>query len=122
MTHSWLNRARQTAEIARALEQAALESVEMPKAVLCTQSWDRRLVSELHRGRLQQMELNLVPMDDTQVKQVEEQRERLQALMTEVKTKEREGQRKLLKKEEKLLRPKLQETSSTAVDSISINA
>ena len=122
MTHSWLDRARQAAEIAQQFEQAAMESVEVLTAVLYAQSWDHRLVSELHRGRLQQMELNLVPMDDTQVKQVEEQRERLQALMTEVKTKEREGQRKLLKKEEKLLRPKHQETSSTAVDSISINA
>ena len=122
MTHSWLDRARRAAGIAQQFEQAAIESVEVLTAVLYAQSWDHRLVSELHRERLQQMELHLVPMDDTQVKQVEEQRERLQASMTEVKTKEREGQRKLLKKEEKLLRPKHQETSSTAVDSISINA
>ena len=40
-THSWLDRARQTAEITQGLEQAAVESVEALKTVLQGQSWEK---------------------------------------------------------------------------------
>ena len=57
-----------------------------------------------------------------QVEQLEEQQKRLEAFFRDIGSAEREGQRKMLKEEEKILRLKHQETSRTAVDSISINA
>ena len=104
MVRSWLNRARQTAEIAQALEQAALGSVEVLKVVLCSQSWYHRLVSEPHCERLRQMELGPLPTDEILRKQVELEQERLQAFMTEVKAKEREELRKAAKEMERALR------------------
>ena len=53
---------------------------------------------------------------------MEEQQERLEAFFRDIRSAEREGQRKMLKEEEKILRLKHQETSRTTVDSISINA
>ena len=117
MIRSWLNRARQTAEMAQALEQAAIESVEVLKSVLCNQSWDHRLVSERHNERLRQMELDPIPTNVTLTKQVESEQKRLQAFMTEVQTKEREELRKMTKEKERVLR-----LGQRSLEAISIDA
>jgi hypothetical protein len=107
MIRSWLNRARQTAEMAQALEQAAGESIEVLKGLLCDQSWDHRLVSELHNGILRQIELDPIPTDRTleqrsrQTKQVESEQERLQDFMTKVKTNERMNQYEITRQDYK---------------------
>ena len=116
MIRSWLNRAGQTVEMAQALEQAAIESVEVFKGVLCNQRWDHRLVSERHNEKLRQTELDPIPTNETLTKQVESQQERLQAFMTD-QTKEREELRKMTKEKERVLR-----LGQRSLEAISIDA
>ena len=103
MTHSWLDRARQTAKITQELEQAAVESVEALKTVLQGQSWDHKMVGKLHDDKLREME-NQAAVDVAQVECVEAQQARLQEFMVVVQVKEREDLRTMLKEKEKLLR------------------
>ena len=105
MTHSWLNRARQAAEIAQELEQAAMDSVEALKTVLQGQSWDHKMVGKLHDDKLREME-NQAAVDVAQVECVEAQQARLQEFMVVVQAKEREGLLKMVKEEEKRLQRK----------------
>ena len=107
MIRSWLDRARQTAEITQTLEQAASESIEVLKGLLCDQSWDHRLVSELHNKILRQIELDPIPTDQTleqrsrQTKQVESEQKRLQDFMAEVQTNERMNQYEITRQDYK---------------------
>jgi hypothetical protein len=61
---SWHERASRTVDIAQELEQAATESFELMEAVLHSQSWDHRLVTKLHDGKLREMELEPVPSNN----------------------------------------------------------
>ena len=98
MIRSWLDRARQTENMAQALEQAAGEPIEVLKGLLCNQSRGPRLMGELHIKILRQIELDPIPTDQTlgqrsqQTKQVESEQKRLQDFMTKVQTNARMNQ------------------------------
>ena len=100
---SWQERAAQATRIAQELEQAATESVEALEAVLHSQSWDHRVVSKMHSGKLREME-----MDSFQEELVELQQGRRQVFMAKIRRQEREDQHEMAKKE-KTIRFKQQE-------------
>ena len=134
----WYERARRTVGIAQGLEQAATESIEIMEAVLCSQSWDHRLVTKLHDGKLREMELEPIQGDDLtlgdytdksmkgprwqrsqQVEQVELQQGRLEVFMAKIRRQERANQYEMAKEKKKTLQLKHQETT---IDSSNINA
>ena len=108
------------------------------EAVLHSQSWDHRLVTKLHDGKLKEMELEPVPGNNLtwsdherggpswqrsqQVEQVESAQGRLQVFMAKIQRQEREDQFKMSKEKKKTLRLKHQKTSRTAIDNNIINA
>ena len=98
-TGLWHERASRTKSIAQELEQAATESVETLEAILHSQSWDHRVVSEMHSSKLREMEMDSFQEELVeQVKQVELQQGRLQVFMAKIRRQEREGQHEIAKK------------------------
>ena len=102
----WQERAAQATRIAQELKEAATESVEALEAVLHSQSWDHRVVSEMHSSKLREMEMD--SFQGEQVKQVELQQGRLQVFMAKIRRQEREDQREMAK-EKKTIQFKQQE-------------
>ena len=81
----WCERASRTVGIAQGLEQAATESFELMGTVLHNQSWDHRLVTKLHDGKLKEVELEPISWQRSQqVEQVESAQGRLQAFMAKI--------------------------------------
>ena len=105
--------------------------------MLHSQSWDHRLMTKLHDGKLREMELEPIPGNNLtwgdherggpswqrsqRVKQVESAQGRLQVFMAKIQRQEREDQFKMSKEKKKILRLKHQETSRTTIDSSDIN-
>ena len=118
----WYERASRTVGIAQGLEQAATESFELMEAVLHSQSWDHRLVTKLHDGKLKEMELEPSWQRSQQVEQVESAQGRLQVFMAKIQRQEREDRFKMSKEKRKRLRLKRQDASMTAIDNSNINA
>ena len=102
----WQERAAQATRIAQELKEAATESVEALEAVLHSQSWDHRVVSEMHSSKLREMEMD--SFQGEQVKQVELQQGRLQVFMAKIRRQEREDQHEMAK-EKKTIQFKQQE-------------
>ena len=105
----WQERATQATRIAQELKEVATESVEALEAMLHSQSWDHRVVSEMHSSKLREMEMDSFQEELVeQVKQVELQQGRLQVFMAKIRRQEREDQYEMAE-EKKIIRFKQQE-------------